>query len=191
MRTLIVYLVLVHVVLGVGVVRKIIQYTHPEPLPSERYISTRRQFLKVVDQSKPRGSIVFLGDSLTESLATSNIPNSVNYGIGYSTTKDINERIGDYDWTDVRMLVLMVGTNDALLGKEPEVLNLPDVPVLWYAAPPNARASVDKMNEGFRTQCAKHPKCRFVEITGSTYDGVHLNKTGNDAWLHSVKTSLH
>jgi lysophospholipase L1-like esterase len=180
MRLLVAYLVLIHIVLGVSIYR-----SRSAPTHREKYIAERRELLRVADANKPPNSIVFLGDSLTESLATSNIPNAVNYGIGWSTTHDLNERMSDYDFSTASV-VLMIGTNDANMGIAPERINLPDVAVLWYAAP-------NIPSEGFKKQCAEHPKCRFIELDFGHHflpDGVHLDPEGHKIWLESLHNNI-
>lgn len=194
MRLFTAYLLLIHIVLAVGVYRKVVQYTSPRDVPPrEQYIKARRDLLKIADANKPKNAVVFLGDSLTESLATSNIPNAVNYGIGYSTTHDLNERIHDYDYSDVKAVVLMIGTNDAAGNVEPEPVDLPDVPVYWYAAPLQHFPNAKDFNTTFKQECSEHPQCTFIELPFNGHfisDGVHLNPDGLRIWLDSLNSEL-
>lgn len=191
-KLFIAYLIAAHLLLGYLTIRAVQRRLIHQPTKQEQYISVSRDMLRGMDQNKPPNSIVFLGDSLTESFAV-----SVNYGIGFSTTKDINDRINDYDWSDVKTLVFMIGTNDALLGKEPERLNLPNVPIIWYATPPlnDGNEKIKQNNEYFREQCAALPNCRFIELPldGPQYrlpDGVHLNREGYAIWRDSLNHLL-
>jgi lysophospholipase L1-like esterase len=190
MKLIVAYLVFIHLVLGV----LIIKTTERRSSPNEQYINTKREILKSVDRDKPTHSIVFLGDSLTEALPTF-IFNGVNYGIGYSTTKDINDRLGDYDWSGVDTLVFMIGTNDALAGKEPEHLNFGNVRALWYAAPLMENRNVEQLNNQFAQDCRVMPRCKFINLNPQlnghhTADGVHLNADGYRIWIDSLKSEL-
>lgn len=197
MRTLLVsYLIFLHAVLAISLYRN----GQSQPNQKEQYIAARRQLLRNADANKPAGSIVFLGDSLTESLATANFPKAVNYGIGWSTTKDLNERIGDYDFGDVRAVVVMIGTNNATLKQAPDPLKLPSLPIIWYAVPPvdeskfpNTSLFIRDMNASFKAQCNSTPRCTFMELEWPDAlldDGVHLNERGREIWLRSLATAL-
>ena len=77
---------------------------------------------KRMDGNIPDDSTIFIGDSLTQSLAVSAIsPRSVNYGIGNDTLIGVLKRIGEYKSIyRSSMIVIAVGINDLKIGKNIE-----------------------------------------------------------------------
>ena len=69
---------------------------------------------KSMDGSVPEGSVLFIGDSITQALATSAVTNhSVNFGIGSDTTLGVIERLPLYKSVDsAKAVVLAIGIND-------------------------------------------------------------------------------
>ncbi|MDY0363066.1 MAG: GDSL-type esterase/lipase family protein [Desulforegulaceae bacterium] len=67
-----------------------------------------------MDGNVPDGATLFIGDSITQGLATSAIANpSVNYGIGSDTTLGVLNRIRKYDSLNrADAVVLAIGLND-------------------------------------------------------------------------------
>lgn len=73
---------------------------------------------QTMDGSIPDGSVLFIGDSITQSLATSAITNrSVNLGIGADTTLGVIKRLPLYKSIDrASAVVLAIGVNDIYEG---------------------------------------------------------------------------
>lgn len=69
---------------------------------------------ETMDGSIPQGSVLFIGDSITQSLVTSAITaHSVNFGIGADTTRGVIKRLPLYKSIDrAKAVVLAIGIND-------------------------------------------------------------------------------
>lgn len=67
-----------------------------------------------MDGNVPDGATIFIGDSITQGLATSAIAKlSVNYGIGSDTTLGVLNRVREYEsLTRANAIVLAIGVND-------------------------------------------------------------------------------
>jgi lysophospholipase L1-like esterase len=121
-RLAIAYIILLHLVL-VGVLWKSdfldlasrrILGKDARPEISEHYHGTLRYHARSVDVV-PDGSVIFIGDSLTEGLAVAAVhPLSINYGIGGDTTRGVLDRLPTYMPALVRAkcIVLAIGFND-------------------------------------------------------------------------------
>ena len=74
-----------------------------------------------MDGSIPEGSVLFIGDSITQALATSAVTNhSVNFGIGSDTTQDVIDRLPLYKSVErAKTVVLAIGINDIYQGLDP------------------------------------------------------------------------
>ena len=73
---------------------------------------------KTMDGSIPEGAVLFIGDSITQALATSAVTNrSINFGIGSDTTLGVVGRLPLYKSINrSRAIVLAVGINDIHQG---------------------------------------------------------------------------
>ena len=63
----------------------------------------------------PKGSVLFIGDSITHQLFTEDVTaNSINYGIGGDTTVGVLARLGTYQEpiSEAAAVVLAIGVND-------------------------------------------------------------------------------
>lgn len=77
------------------------------------------------DGAVPDGSVVFIGDSITQGLPTALVANpSVNYGIGWDTTHGVLQRIPDYTDSISRSsaVVIAIGVNDLKRRVNEEIL---------------------------------------------------------------------
>jgi len=76
------------------------------------------------DELQPDDSIVFLGDSITQSLPVATItPIGLNYGIGTDTTKGLLARIPLYSSLEpARAIVLAIGINDMVFDENDVIL---------------------------------------------------------------------
>lgn len=74
---------------------------------------------KAMDASVPAGATIFLGDSITQGLATAAVaPYSINYGIGSATTSELLSNLPSYKSLERATAVfLMIGINDLGQGK--------------------------------------------------------------------------
>jgi len=77
-----------------------------------------------IDGNVPEGASLFIGDSITQGLATSAIANlSVNYGIGSDTTLGVLNRIPRYKSVSrAGSIVLAIGVNDLRRRSNEEIV---------------------------------------------------------------------
>jgi lysophospholipase L1-like esterase len=100
-----------------------------------------------MDGNVPFGSVVFIGDSITQGLCVSAVvPTAVNYGIGYDTTAGVLQRLPVY--TSIKRagaVVVAIGINDFKLRTNKDILHnysiiaerIPEnVPVIFSAVLP-------------------------------------------------------
>lgn len=173
-------------------------------------------YQRSVDASLPDGTVVFLGDSITQGLANVAVaPHSINYGIGGQSTSQLHDSLRYYpSLPRAKTIVLTIGINDFLQHGERGVAQrlaqisqaLPaQVPLIWNAIMPVAPGEIDmqalaQANEEIKRLCAQRPQCTFVDtwplltdqagrIRPSHYlpDGVHLSPEGYRAWIEALK----
>lgn len=86
-------------------------YQQPE---ISSYYNTITTYHKRMDGSIPEGATLFIGDSITQSLATSAVSDlSVNYGIGADTTIGVLNRLPLYkSISTAKAVVIAIGVND-------------------------------------------------------------------------------
>lgn len=179
-----------------------------------------------MDGHVPDGSVVFLGDSLTQGLCTDAVAQpSVNYGIGSDTTVGVLGRLDAYSNSLSRAsaVVLAIGVNDLLFRENREIAEnyrrilerLPtDTPVVcstllpinehtYAKGTPVSNARIAELNGLLRNQCAKFPRCVFVDAGPQLVDsnghlrasledgdGIHLNAAGNRIWAEVLRAGL-
>lgn len=133
------------------------------------------------------GGVIFLGDSLTVGLTTSNIaPRSENFGIGGDTIDGLIKRLPRYDLSNANAIVVQIGINnwraDRLTNigmKYRHMLGLlpPGIPITVVSlAPVNARTNLSfadarfpaawlAANLAIAQACAARTQCLFVDIS--------------------------
>ncbi|WP_159931143.1 GDSL-type esterase/lipase family protein [Oceanicoccus sp. KOV_DT_Chl] len=120
--------------------------THQQPEISP-YYNRITKYHKRMDGSIPAGATLFIGDSVTQGLATSAIADvSVNFGIGSDTTLGVIKRLPFYKSIDrAKAVVIAIGVNDlkyrdnnSIVQNYQKILNyLPvDMPVVVSAILP-------------------------------------------------------
>jgi lysophospholipase L1-like esterase len=84
-----------------------------DPMHSIQYQSLITMYQRV-DKNVSSGSVIFIGDSLIQGLAVSEIsPKAVNFGIGHDTTEGILKRLHHYQSIQrAKALIIAVGFND-------------------------------------------------------------------------------
>ena len=166
----------------------------PPPRP---HVSTMAEINEWRDMTVPEGSVIFLGDSITERMATNAVDgNSVNLGISRQTTQDLIDNMPSAV-AKASKVYLMVGVNDILQNKQ-DGLNarlgsinaaLIDRPTVWTGI------MSDKAiynNTEIKRLCESRPNCTYIEpIIGrdNFVDGVHLNKDGYSKWIRAMKST--
>jgi lysophospholipase L1-like esterase len=161
-----------------------------------------------MDASVPAGAAIFLGDSITQGLATAAVaPYSVNYGIGSATTGELLDNLPVYkSLRRAGAVFLLIGINDIgrgqTIGLEGRLQAIADaipagVPLVWSAIMP---AYVDRAdpeairqaNRAIARTCAARPGCVYVD-TGALSDaalfsdGVHPNTAGYAVWIGALR----
>jgi len=131
-RIFIFYSVIIHVVLLI-VLLKSDFLTHVERilLPDKEYnegalhYHEMLAYHKRMDGNVPAEAIIFIGDSLTQSLAVNAIaPTAVNYGIGHDTSKGVLRRISEYKSIKrSKVVVIAIGINDLKFKKGEKILH--------------------------------------------------------------------
>lgn len=116
----VIYVVFLHILLAMvlfksnfieKVERKLELYQSPE---LSEYYNEITAYHERMDGSVPRGATIFIGDSITQSLATSAVSElSVNYGIGSDTTLGVLNRLPIYESIkSTKAVVIAIGVND-------------------------------------------------------------------------------
>jgi len=146
-----------------------------------------------MDPSIPAGATIFIGDSITQGLATSVADKSVNFGIGSDTTLGVVIRIKQYDsLRRAKALVLAIGINDFLWRDDEAILtnyktilaSIPEtLPVVLSALLPidemtleadHKNTRVVRVNEMLRAMAADYSNVTFLDI-GSLLSGADGN----------------
>jgi lysophospholipase L1-like esterase len=129
-KILTIYLVLLHLVLVVILVKSnflglvALKFNQlPEELSPNYY--SLLSFQKRVDAQLSENSVIFIGDSLIQGLAVSEIvPHSVNFGIGADTTLGVLTRLESYQsLAKAKNIFLTIGLNDLKRRNNTEIIN--------------------------------------------------------------------
>lgn len=146
---------------------------------------------KQVDATTPHGSVVFLGDSIIQSLsATAVSPQAVNFGISGQTSGQLLSTLGQYtSLKSACAVVLMIGVNDIRHGVDglgerykQLLLSIP-APVVLASVTPVAGFDISTAVTSAKSACKSHSRCTFVDVSnlppGSMKeDGIHLTTSG-------------
>ena len=145
-----------------------------------------------MDGSVPKGSVVFIGDSMVESLVTSAVAEpSVNYGVGGDTTEGVLSRMTLYNSiNDAKAVVLALGVNDLKLNVPSEEIignyqSILDSIPAQTAIVVNALHPVDEMtikhsianadiiglNAELAQLVASYPNATFTDLSAQLADG--------------------
>ena len=118
-KSVFVYLILVHLLLAVMLVKsdfisKVREKFSLASTDMPYFYQRTLQYHKDMDASIPAGAVLFIGDSITQALATSAISDySVNFGIGSDTTYGVLQRLPFYQSMGrSKAVVLAIGIND-------------------------------------------------------------------------------
>ena len=190
------------------------------PAHENPYVSEMVLFQGRMDHNVPDGTTVFLGDSLTQGLASVAVePRSVNYGIGGQTTRQMIEALPSYgSLPRARAIVLMIGINDVMHGQaeglearyQRILAGLPEqVPLYWHGLMPAGRRQsvplpeLQAINARIQALCARRAQCTYVDpwpwmvdaqghMRAPLYlgDFLHLSPQGYDAWIGGLKAVL-
>lgn len=160
------------------------------------------RYLAAKDANAPDGAAIFLGDSITQSLAAAAVaPQAVNLGLGSQTTADLTRRARGYQSLErASTIYLMIGANDLSRGRVPDYAPLldvlpADVPLVWSGVMRSRRADPDQRiatNSAIRALCEQRPRCRYVDTSNLgpedfQEDGAHPNAQGYGKWIAALR----
>ena len=166
---------------------------------------------QAMDASVPSGATIFLGDSITQGLATAAVsPASVNYGIGSETTSELLANLPKYQSLErASVAFLMIGINDIGQGKTDHLPTrlqaiaaaIPrELPLVWSGIMPAYSDKIDPAqvtaaNRVIQEICAARDRCIYVDTqellaaggTNLFRDGVHPNDRGYTIWISALR----
>ena len=203
------YVLFLHILLAIvllksnfieKVERKLELYKSPE---LSEYYNEITAYHKRIDGAVPRGAAIFIGDSITQSLATSAVSElSVNYGIGSDTTLGVLNRLPIYESINsinsIKAVVIAIGVNDLARRNNDSIIdNYEDI--LDYI-PKNTKILVSAILPiDERVQSKKSSNERISKLTSSlkklteNYENVVFVDSSN--WLKgdddNLKTEFH
>lgn len=209
------YLIALHLLLALLVwktdflpkVQTLLFASAPRPDP---HVANMLAYHRGMDPSVPDGAAIFLGDSITQSLATAAVaPRAINYGIGFATTGNLLAHLPEYQSLQRASVVyLMIGVNDLLLGQATGLHDrlrqiaraLPaDRRVVWSGlmpvfSPEVPPAQITAANTVIRTVCAERARCTYVDTVALfaadpslMRDGIHPNQQGYARWIEALQ----
>ena len=192
------YLLLIHLLLGVMLIKsdflprvlQKIDYAKYAPEYSRHY-KEMIQYHQYRDKQVTKGSVIFIGDSITEGLAVNAVaPNAVNYGIGADTTLGVLGRIKYYDsLNSAHAIVLAIGVNDLERRNNKEIIEnfnkifnkFPnDIPILVSSILPidekiiqigrNINKRINRLNKKIKVLCDHKKSLTFLDSTQKFID---------------------
>ena len=218
------YLILLHLLLAVLVLktdflpRLTAKLGNNTTHTSDPHVANMLKHQRWMDDAVPAGAIIFLGDSITQSLATAAVaPYSVNYGIGTATTSDLLQAMPNYrSLGRADTVVLAIGINDILRGKQEGLSERyrqivqsipPSTALVWSGVMPAARTLADPdqitfANQTIKALCAARPNCVFLDtvilLSNNREpnpelflkDGLHLSPVGYKTWIAALKRAI-
>jgi len=186
------YLLFIHLFIGLVLLKKdiITRIKAKIGMETERAELTPQYygllaFHKRIDKNIADNSVIFIGDSLTQGLAVSAIyPQSVNFGIGYDTTKGVLNRIPQYNAISrAKAVVIAIGFNDLNWRSNAEIIQnylkiidaIPDNTKIIFNTilPVNEKrrnriglnARINEINNKLQKICQNNPKVHFLNMT--------------------------
>ena len=182
--------------------------------PPDAHVQMMRIFHRRMDPQVPAGSVIFLGDSITQGLVTLTVaPDSINYGIGGQNAVQLRESLSIYEsLVRARAIFLLIGINDLAWGDAPGLAgNLerlsnalpPGVPLIWSSILPAYSERVPMKdivaaNADIRRLCQARPGCRYLDTHAlfpagdrSLFpDGIHPSTRAYQLWSAALKAAL-
>lgn len=151
-------------------------------LTPNSYVPEMIRYHQWMDNSIPDRAAIFLGDSITQGLATAAIaPYSVNYGIGGEDTAQFIDAIPIYrSLARASVIFLAIGINDIINIKQDMKIGLNEryrkimkilpnkTPLIWSAVMPIGRrgvllSDITDANNAIKTLCEKRGNCIYVD----------------------------
>lgn len=166
-----------------------------------------------MDPQVPSGAVIFLGDSITQGLVTTNVaPTSVNFGIGGLKASELLENLPTYASLErAGAIFLLIGINDLSWGNADQLADdlgrlaraLPaQVPLVWSAILPAYSPSVPmstivNTNATIRALCRARADCHFIDThallsvgDASLFpDGIHPDLEAYRRWTAAMRAT--
>lgn len=194
-----VYLLLLHLALAALLIKTNVAARLGLTAPQENpHIVNMRGIHSWREQTMPDGAAVFLGDSLTERLATAAVaPNSVNFGASWQTSAQLLASMPK-SLNRAGAVYLLIGTNDIVSKKQEGLVDRlasiaaaipPGTPLVWTGI---MLAEADQTNAAIQWICKSRQPCTYVPpLTDSSAfdDGVHLSIAGYGQWIAALKST--
>lgn len=216
-----VYVLIVHMALAALFIKPELSLKVQEKLgviqTANQQFSRMLTYHRAMDGSIEPGTSIFLGDSITQGLATSSVADrSVNFGIGQQTTSEMLTALPHYkSLATASRIYLLIGVNDIAqkktdgLGERYALIakSFPqNTPVIWSAVMPTLDKKIDaekaeQANISARQACSSLPKCKFLEteqlfkntqgeIDASNFvDGLHLSTSAYKKWITELRNA--
>ena len=164
-------------------------------------------YYSMMDSNIPDNAIIFIGDSLTQSLPVSAItPLGVNFGISNDTSLGVIQRLKQY--SSIRrskIVIIAVGLNDLSMREPNEVIKSykniinsipPNIEIIFNAVHPvnenicnqqgRSNERIDQLNSGLKQLCLKYSNVHFISIAKSLKD-----ETGNLSNEYHIGDGVH
>lgn len=159
-----------------------------------------REGHRQADHLVPYGSVIFLGDSITQGLPPLSAV-SVNYGIPGQRSDQLLNALPVYSSVSrASAVVITIGTNDVLQGRTQGIEDryrgiLSKIPrhvrVILSAIPPMAARDTSSVVAAARNACAEDARCTFVPVPKlDLVDGVHLSPSGYSRWSELLRAAM-
>ena len=216
-RLFLIYCLFVHVFLGVLFVKSEFFVIVLDKLgyaePASKFTPFYRSmvaFHKRINNNLPQGTVIFIGDSITQGLAVSAVaPLAVNFGIGHDTTLGVLDRIKHYSAINrSKAIVIAIGVNDLRRRGNDEIFKnisiiitelKSNAPVLVNAILPiNEAASIRPgfnkriraLNKAIGDFCSKDRSVHCLDISDNLIDeyGELSNSYHNGDGIHLNKS---
>ena len=159
-----------------------------------------------LDGSVKSGSVVFLGDSITQGLNVAAITNqAINYGIGMDTSYGLLRRVSQYNsLTHASTIVIAIGINDLIRVKRSPADVLKNYKAILQRLPPETKVIMQAVFPVDETKGLSGTNGKIIQLNemlkslaedkGHTFiniQGVFLNNEGNLKSLLHVGDGLH
>lgn len=162
---------------------------------------------KRMDNSIPDKAVIFIGDSMIQSLAVAAIsPIAINYGIGNDTSMGVLNRLQYYSSIKrAKAVVIAIGLNDIthgrtivdILSNYNQILSaIPEsVAVIFSSIHPvnenngmtkGYNKTIQEINSGIQAMCSDIPRARYLDISS-----LLLDPSGNLSFDYDAGDGVH
>lgn len=186
---LIVHLIIVFILLKSDFIDRV-KYKLGFAVRTSEHIDNMLMYHRWMDENIPDGAAIFLGDSITQGLATAAVSSkSINYGIGGENTEQLLRAMVEYkSLSRAKEVFLMIGINDILQGKIEGLSyrlriiseKIPkDKVFIWSSIMPVVgqpfglridNSKIKLLNLEIMAMCNSKPKCVYVDVNKNFFD---------------------